>query len=258
MRAEQENDKEEVSRYIHQSKATLTYSYCHHYCFCSRESLRLQEREREREHHQHHPFFIFFFFSFFTIEKENGAGPLQLLFDNMERKMPTETVVDGDADAAQALTTNTMGNPNNDDSCSSSASKLSEKKKPPRKKLTATKYEKPRKVETNIPWKNNYKIVEIVCKALDAMATKDSGNNERMGWTQLVGNESHACPYLYRKKKVSLLRAVTFVVGNDSKEANEIAKSVCQFLKNTKYLDKEKMPVWKRKLIDELKLDIQK
>jgi len=169
--------------------------------------------------------------------------------------MPTETV-DGDADAAQALTT--IGNPNNDNTSSSSASKLSEKKKPPRKKLTATKSEKPRKVETNIPWKNNYEIVEIVCNALDAMATKDSGNNERMGWTQLVGNEKHTCSYLYSKKKVSLFRAVTFVVGNDSNEANKIAKSVGQFLKNTKYLDKEKMPVWKRKLIDELKLDIQK
>ena len=106
----------------------------------------------------------------------------------------------------------------------------------------------------------NYKIVEIVCNALDAMATKDSGNNERMGWTQLVGNENHACPYLYSKKKVSLFRAVNFVVGNDGDEANKIAKSVGQFIKNTKHQnkDKEKMPFWKRKLIDELKLDIHK
>ena len=65
---------------------------------------------------------------------------------DMERKMPTETV-DGAADA-QALTTICATS-----SSSSSASKLSEKKKPPRKKLTATKSEKPRKVEANIPWK---------------------------------------------------------------------------------------------------------
>ena len=92
------------------------------------------------------------------------------------------------------------------------------------------------------------------------MATKDSGNNERMGWTQLVGNENHACPYLYSKRKVSLFRAVNFVVGNDGDEANKIAKSVSEFIRNTKYKnkDKEKMPFWKRKLIDELKLDIHK
>ena len=173
---------------------------------------------------------------------------------DMERKMPTETVY-GAADAAEALTTICAIS-----SSSSSASKLSEKKKPPRKKRTAWKSEKPRKVETNIPWKNNYKIVEIVCNALDAMATKDSGNNERerMGWTQLVGNENHACPYLYSKKKVSLFRAVNFVVGNDGDEANKIAKSVNEFIRNTKYKNKEKMPVWKRKLLDELKLDIEK
>ena len=47
-------------------------------------------------------------------------------------------------------------------------------------------------------------------------------------------------------------------MNNDAGKTNKMVKRIGNFLKNTKYVDKEKMPAWKRDLIDELKLDIQK
>lgn len=163
---------------------------------------------------------------------------------------------DIDMDAVQALAA-IFNNPNNN-KCPSSTSKASEKEPSPRKKPTATTAEKS-KEDTNIPWKTNYKIVEVACRVLESMATKERGNNERLGWTQLVGNEAHKCPYLPKKKKMPLYRIVSLVAEDDKYETmDQVVLRVHQFLRNTKYLDKKKMPGWKRDLLDKLKLDIQK
>ena len=169
------------------------------------------------------------------------------------RRVTSSSDADEVYDERVAVETSFSVNPDNT-SCVSSTRKLSETKPPPpKKKSAAAKAMKPNK------WKTNYKIVEILCGVLDSMATSVVGNHERLGWTELVGNDKHPCPYLYSKRKVSLFTAVSFIMNNDrADKTNKMVKRIGNFLKSTKYVDKEKMPAWKRDLINELKLDIQK
>ena len=162
-----------------------------------------------------------------------------------------------------------------------SPKKLSEKKSPPKKKSTAAKAKKPKNLNpnslVNLPWKTNYEIVEKACSVLDCMTTmtttqfseddwksiKESGNNERLAWSQLVGNDKHKCPYLPRGTKVSLYEIVTLVAKNttaDKVEANKTVKRVSQFLRSNKYdhSHRENLPDWKKDLVNKLKVDILK
>ena len=119
------------------------------------------------------------------------------------RRVTSSSDADEVYDERVAVETSFSVNPDNT-SCVSSTRKLSETKPPPKKKSTAAKAMKPKKEYANVPWKTNYEIVEILCGVLDSMATSVVGNHERLGWTELVGNDKHPCPYLYSKKKVSL------------------------------------------------------
>lgn len=166
-------------------------------------------------------------------------------------------------------------------SCVSSTGKLSETKPPPKKKSTAAKAKKPKNLnpnsEVNLPWTTNYRIVEKACNVLDHMATmtttrfseddwksiKENGNNERLAWSQLVGNDKHKCPYLPRGTKVSLCEIVTLVAKDnraDQVEAKKMVKRVSQFLRSSKYdhSHREALPDWKKDLVKKLKVDILK
>ncbi len=137
----------------------------------------------------------------------------------------------------------------------------------PKKKPTKTKIARPNgKKDTHATWMSNYEIVKDACNIIlsqmvekDSCLRKESGDNERLPWSVFVGHEVHHCEYLQFGKKLSYPRLITLATTYEGPDLARVAKSVHKFVSNTRSdRIKNKLPEWKRDLLNELEFDILK
>ncbi len=133
------------------------------------------------------------------------------------------------------------------------------------KKATKTKFARPNgKKETHASWKNNYKIVKDMCTIIaqkvvlaeedESSLLEESGDNDRLPWSEFVGIKTHNCKYLRSGKKVTSAELFFSATGSTDKQA---AEAVAKFVSYTKH-NQHRLPEWKINLLNELEFDILK
>ena len=109
--------------------------------------------------------------------------------------------------------------------------------------------------EPHANWKSNYKIVKETCESVAKLATNKSDGDGILRWSQLIGNETHNCSYLPSGKKLSYLRVINLPEGSTEDEKMAVASRVKKIIANTKKIQ-NRLPSWKKTLLDDLELDV--
>mmetsp|Transcript_23498 Transcript_23498/g.36785 ORF Transcript_23498/g.36785 Transcript_23498/m.36785 type:complete len:95 (-) Transcript_23498:165-449(-) len=91
------------------------------------------------------------------------------------------------------------------------------------------------------------------------MVTHNDGcEGKTLAWSELIGHGSHNCSLLPGGKEITMARAIIYSEGSTEEEKKRVVEDVKNFINNARIARKndEKVLDWKRKLLQELELEL--